>query len=62
MLTVTTAGGDFVLDNRRNEILRWSDTHYTYLKRQSPSDPRQWVALMKEKTNTSGFIAGGTSK
>jgi predicted transglutaminase-like cysteine proteinase len=62
VLTVTTNGGDFVLDNRRNEILRWSDTHYTYLKRQSPSDPRQWVALMKEKTNTSGFIAGGTSK
>jgi predicted transglutaminase-like cysteine proteinase len=62
VLTVTTNGGDFVLDNRRNEILRWSDTHYTYLKRQSPSDPRQWVALMREKTNTSGFIAGGTSK
>lgn len=62
VLTVTTDGGDFVLDNRRNEILRWSDTHYTFLKRQSPRDPRQWVALMKEKTNTSGFIAGGTQK
>ncbi len=62
VLTVTTDGGDFVLDNRRNEILRWSDTGYTFLKRQSHVDPRQWVALMKEKTNTSGFIAGGTSK
>ncbi len=62
VLTVTTDGGDFVLDNRRNEILRWSDTGYTFLKRQSPGDPRQWVALMKEKTNTSGFIAGGTQK
>ena len=62
VLTVATDGGDFVLDNRRNEILRWSDTGYTFLKRQSPSDPRQWVALIKEKTNTSGFIAGGTSK
>jgi len=62
VLTVTTDGGDFVLDNRRNEILRWSDTGYTFLKRQSHGDPRQWVALMKEKTNTSGFIAGGTSK
>ncbi len=62
VLTVTTDGGDFVLDNRRNEILRWSDTHYTFLKRQSPGDPRQWVALMKEKTNTSGFIAGGAQK
>jgi predicted transglutaminase-like cysteine proteinase len=62
VLTVTTDGGDFVLDNRRNEILRWSDTGYTFLKRQSPGDPRQWLALMKEKTNTSGFIAGGTQK
>lgn len=62
VLTVTTDGGDFVLDNRRNEILRWSDTGYTFLKRQSPGDPRQWVALVKEKTNTTGFIAGGTSK
>ena len=62
VLTVTTDGGDFVLDNRRNEILRWSDTGYTFHKRQSHEDPRQWVALMKEKTNTSGFIAGGTSK
>lgn len=62
VLTVTTAGGDFILDNRRNEILRWSDTGYTFLKRQSPADPRQWVALMQEKTNASGFIAGGTSK
>lgn len=62
VLTVTTDDGDFVLDNRRNEILRWSDTGYTFLKRQSPGDPRQWVALVKEKTNTTGFIAGGTSK
>jgi predicted transglutaminase-like cysteine proteinase len=62
VLTVTTNGGDFVLDNRRNEILSWSDTGYTFLKRQSPADPRQWVALMQEKTNTSGFIAGGTGK
>jgi predicted transglutaminase-like cysteine proteinase len=62
VLTVTTDGGDFILDNRRNEILRWSDAHYTFLKRQSPHDPRQWVALVKEKTNTTGLIAGGTRK
>ena len=39
VLTVTTDGGDFILDNRRNEVLRWSDTDYTFLKRQSHSDP-----------------------
>ena len=39
VLTVTGDKGDFVLDNRRNEILRWSDTRYRYLKRQSAGDP-----------------------
>ena len=59
VLTVTTDGGDFILDNRRNDILRWSNADYVFLKRQSPRDPRQWVALIKEKTSHSGFVAGG---
>lgn len=62
ILTVTTAEGDFILDNRRNEIRRWRDVDYTFLKRQSPRDPRHWVALAKDKTITSGFVAGGTRK
>jgi predicted transglutaminase-like cysteine proteinase len=60
VLTVTTDGGDFILDNRRNEVLRWSDTDYTFLKRQSHGDPAQWVALVKQPTSTSGFVSGGT--
>lgn len=59
VLTVTTASGDFILDNRRNDILRWSDADYVFLKRQSPRDPRQWVALVKDKPSHSGLIAGG---
>ena len=62
VLTVTTDEGDFVLDNRRNEVRRWKDTGYSFLKRQSPRDPKQWVALAKEKTITNGFVAGGTDK
>ncbi|MFO1033070.1 MAG: transglutaminase-like cysteine peptidase [Hyphomicrobiales bacterium] len=50
VLTVSTSDGDFILDNRNNEILRWNDTPYTFLKRQSPQDPKQWVALQKEKS------------
>ena len=61
VLTVTTDGGDFVLDNRRNDVLRWSDTNYTFLKRQSHTDPVQWVALVKQETISSGFISGGSS-
>jgi predicted transglutaminase-like cysteine proteinase len=47
VLTVMTAEGDFVLDNRRNEIKRWNETAYTFLKRQSRESPLKWVALMK---------------
>jgi predicted transglutaminase-like cysteine proteinase len=60
VLTVTTDGGDFILDNRRSDVLRWSDTNYTFLKRQSHGDPVQWVALVKQPSSNSGFVSGGT--
>jgi predicted transglutaminase-like cysteine proteinase len=47
VLTVATDEGDFILDNRRNDILLWSDTNYSFLKRQSQESPRKWVALMQ---------------
>jgi predicted transglutaminase-like cysteine proteinase len=50
VLTVSTNAGDFILDNRNNEIIRWNDTPYTFLKRQSPQDPRLWVAMQKNKS------------
>jgi predicted transglutaminase-like cysteine proteinase len=59
ILTVAADDGDYVLDNRRNEILRWSDTNYKFLKRQSTSDPRQWVALIKQAPSASGTISAG---
>ena len=62
VLTVTTDGGDFILDNRRSDVLRWSDTNYTFLKRQSHSNPTQWMALVKQPTSNSGFVSGGTSR
>ncbi|MBI2719191.1 MAG: transglutaminase-like cysteine peptidase [Rhizobiales bacterium] len=62
VLTVTTKDGDYILDNRRNDVRRWSDTGYTYLKRQSASDPRIWVSLSKDAPQSSGFVAGGTGK
>jgi predicted transglutaminase-like cysteine proteinase len=46
VLTIASRDGDFVLDNRRNDILRWNTTGYTFLKRQSHDNPRKWVALM----------------
>ncbi len=56
VLTVVTDQGDFILDNRRDEILHWKDTNYTYLKRQGPDNPKLWVALTKTppQVSTSG--------
>jgi predicted transglutaminase-like cysteine proteinase len=57
ILTVVTDTGDFILDNRRNDITRWKDTSYKFLKRQSQVNPRHWVALLKEKAIASGEVS-----
>lgn len=59
VLMVRTSAGDLVLDNRREEIRRWSDTGYYFLKRQSQDDPRQWIALTPHNTPDPGTVAGG---
>lgn len=45
VLTLITSTGDYILDNRRNDIRNWSATGYTFLKRQARHDPRKWVSL-----------------
>ncbi len=61
ILTVATDQGDYVLDNRRSDITRWRDTNYTFLKRQSQSDPRAWVALLREKTIAYGTVGSSNA-
>lgn len=48
VLTVVTDKGDFILDNRHNDILRWDHTPYTFLKRQSQADSKLWVSLRQK--------------
>jgi predicted transglutaminase-like cysteine proteinase len=57
VLTVATDDGDFILDNRRNDILRWNDTKYSFLKRQARENGRHWIALAAQPTTTSGQVA-----
>ncbi len=52
VLTVRTDRGDFVLDNMRNKVMLWSDTEYTYLKRQSNDDPARWVKIQDGRAVT----------
>jgi predicted transglutaminase-like cysteine proteinase len=58
VLTVSTSQGDLVLDNRRDAVIRWAETRYRFLKRQSQDDPRLWVAL-SEAGKTSVVEAAG---
>jgi predicted transglutaminase-like cysteine proteinase len=59
VLTVTTTEGDYILDNRRDEIRLWSETGYTFLKRQSAHNPRHWVTL-RDKAAPSAVSSGAT--
>jgi predicted transglutaminase-like cysteine proteinase len=45
VLTVVTDRGDYILDNKRWTVMLWSETDYTFLARQSASNPRLWTAL-----------------
>jgi predicted transglutaminase-like cysteine proteinase len=56
VLTVRTDRGDFVLDNMRNKVLIWSDTEYTYLKRQADDNPARWVKLQDGRTTAVGSV------
>ncbi len=45
VLTVRTSRGDFVLDNLETRVMEWSETPYTFLKRQSERNSGAWVAI-----------------
>jgi predicted transglutaminase-like cysteine proteinase len=45
VLTARTMQGDFILDNKTDEILVWHRTRYDYLMRQSYLNPRLWMSL-----------------
>ncbi len=45
VLTARTTHGDYILDNKIDEILLWSQTPYLFVMRQSYLDPKAWVAL-----------------
>lgn len=60
ILTVSSAVGDYILDNRRNEILHWSAVNYKFLKRQSPANPTDWVALAPQKPQAA-LVSSGNS-
>lgn len=45
VLTVRTSQGDFILDNLTSDVKLWSETDYTFLKRQASFDTGRWVTI-----------------
>lgn len=54
VLTVRTDHGEFVLDNMRNKIMLWSETEYTYLKRQASDHPGRWMKIQDGRATAVG--------
>ena len=45
VLTARTAQGDYVLDNKIENVRLWSETPYQFVMRQSYLNPRVWVTI-----------------
>jgi predicted transglutaminase-like cysteine proteinase len=56
VLTVCTDRGDFILDNMRNKVLLWTDTDYTFLKRESANNPANWVKIQDGRAGAVGSV------
>ena len=39
-----------ILDNKRREVMRWADTPYTFVKRQSERNTLVWISLLPPET------------
>jgi predicted transglutaminase-like cysteine proteinase len=58
VLTARTARGDYILDNKTNELRLWHQTPYEFLMRQSYINPRIWMALDPDKAAIPAAVSG----
>jgi predicted transglutaminase-like cysteine proteinase len=58
VLTARTVQGDFILDNKVDEVKTWTRTPYDYVMRQSYLNPRIWMSLDPREANSTLPLAG----
>lgn len=56
VLTVRTDYGDYILDNLRGDVRLWSESGYTFVKRQSPLHAGRWTKLGPGSTTSVGTV------
>lgn len=58
VLTVRTQQGDYILDNKTDEIKLWHQVQYQFIMRQSYLNPSVWMSLDPKERSQSTPLAG----
>ena len=58
ILTARTSKGDYVLDNKTDDLKLWSATPYKFVMRQSYIDPNVWLSLDPRQVHTPPLLGG----
>lgn len=58
VLMVRTDHGDFILDNKTDEVKNWQATAYDFYKRQSQENPNEWVLIRDSSENADLVVSG----
>ncbi len=58
VLTARTSQGDFILDNKSDDVRLWTQSTYQFIMRQSYLDPRVWVSLDPQDGGVPAALAG----
>lgn len=56
VLTVRTDKGDYILDNKTDDIRPWTETPYRYVKRQSVRSAAAWDKIEDSRTTLVGSV------
>ncbi len=58
VLTARTSQGDYILDNKVDDVRLWNRSGYQFVMRQSYIDPKVWVSLDPSANTPPGALAG----
>lgn len=58
ILTARTSKGDYILDNKTDELKLWSATPYVFVMRQSYIDPNVWLSLDPRRVHSPALLGG----
>lgn len=58
ILTARTSKGDYILDNKTDELKLWSATPYAFVMRQSYIDPNVWLSLDPRQVHSPALLGG----